>query len=178
VSFLFARRASESGESRVAERLHDHLVAATRRPVFYLQFGVPDTFEGRFDLLVLHVALTLRRLRSLGGAADHVAQELVDLMFARFDIGLREMGVSDIGVPKRMKRMAQAFNGRTASYFAALDGGDRDALADAIGRNVLGGKTDGHVLADYALQAERLLASRDLVADTQFPDLPEPRAPA
>ncbi|MDX7950746.1 ubiquinol-cytochrome C chaperone family protein [Lichenihabitans sp. Uapishka_5] len=133
-----------------AEPLHDALVAQIRQPVFYTDFGVPDTFEGRFDLLVLHAALALRRLRDLGDDGRDLAQRTVDLMFARFEIALRESGVSDIGIPKRMTRLAEAFKGRAAAYDAALAGHRPEALAEAVNRNVLGGAGDGRPLAAYA----------------------------
>ena len=172
MSFLFGRK--PSGAAVQAERLHDDLVAAIRRPAFYLQFGVPDTFEGRFDLLVLHVALVLRRLRASGKESESVAQHLVDTLFARLEIALRELGVSDIAVPKRMKRLAEAFNGRTASYFTALDAQDENALAAAVERNVLG-HPGGQDLARYALRIAGMLESSDLAsAGSALPALPDP----
>ena len=175
MSFLFRQRTPATESKDLADRLHDHLVAVVRRPVFYLRFGVPDTFEGRFDLLVLHVALALHRLRQLGERGDAVAQHLVDTMFARFDVALRELGVSDIGVPKRMKRLARAFNGRTTSYFAAFEAHDRQALGDTIGRNVLAGTGDGQALAAHAFRVKEVLALADLGApSSRLPDIPDP----
>ena len=145
-----------------------------RRPAFYLELGVPDTFEGRFDLLTLHVALALRKLRGSGAGGDEVAQHLVDTLFARFEIALRELGVSDIGVPKRMKRLAEAFKGRTASYLSALDAQDEPALTAAIERNVLG-HFGGHALAHYAMRAAHRLELCDLVsAASALPEMPDP----
>ena len=147
--FLFGR-ARETPLQAAAGRVHDALVRQIRIPLFYTDLDVPDTFEGRFDLLVLHAALVLRRLRDLGSDGQALAQTLVDLMFTRFDVALRELGVSDIGVPKRMKRLAEAFKGRTTAYEEALQNQDEPALADAISRNVLSGVTDGMRLARYA----------------------------
>ena len=163
MSILFGR-ARRSETLDLAERLHDDLVAAIRNPVFYLSDAVPDTFEGRFDLLVLHVALLLRRLRNLEPEGPDVAQHLVDTMFRRFDIAMRELGVSDIGVPKRMKRLAEAFKGRSAAYNAALDADDGHRLALAVARNVLNGQGDGLRLAHYAQAVEAGLGARDLAA--------------
>lgn len=158
-------------------RLHDALVDQIRRPVFYLGFAVPDTFEGRFDLLVLHAGLVLRRLRDCGPEGQALAQGLVDLMFARFDIAMRELGVSDIGVPKRMKRLAEAFKGRTAAYDDALARSDFAALSAAVRRNVLGGAGDGAPLARYAMAAAEALAEADAAACIDRPPLfPEPAA--
>lgn len=174
MSSLFRHRTAPDSKA-VAERLHDHLVAATRRPVFYLRFGVPDTFEGRFDLLLLHIAVILHRLRAQGNAAAPVAQHLVDVLFRRFDIALREMGVSDIGVPKRMKTLAEAYNGRTTAYLEALATNDETALAAAIRRNIQNGEGQGYDLAAYAHRALELLASCDLTsARDALPDFPDP----
>lgn len=162
-----------------AERLHDALIDRIRQPIFYIAYGVPDTFEGRFDLLVLHVGLVLRRLRDLGPEGQELGQRLVDTMFARFDVAMRELGVSDIGVPKRMKRLAEAFKGRTAAYDAALGHADADGLATAVTRNVLSGRGDGGALARDALglkaafDALTLEAIRDRVPALPIPANPE-----
>ena len=162
----------------VAERLHDALVARVRQPIFYTSFEVPDTFEGRFDLLVLHVGLLLRRLRDLGPDGQAIGQRLVDTMFTRFDVALRELGVSDIGVPKRMKRLAEAFKGRTAAYDEALGRGDADAFAAAVARNVLGGAGDGRPLARYAMTLVTALTGLSLTAVRDgVPELPAPVEP-
>lgn len=175
MSFLFGRRRTASHSQVTAEKLHDDLVAVIRQPVFYLSFDVPDTFEGRFDLLVLHVGLVLRRLQGGGPEHEAIAQHLVDTMFSRFDIALRELGVSDVGVPKRMKRLAEAFKGRTAAYHAALTAHDEKALSVAIGRNVLNNPDRGHDLARYAWKVERVLQSSDLGDRGRgLPDLPLP----
>ncbi|MCW6510728.1 ubiquinol-cytochrome C chaperone family protein [Lichenifustis flavocetrariae] len=172
--FLFAR-ASATPLQAAADRMHDALVHQIRTPFFYTDLHVPDTFEGRFDLLVLHAALVLRRLRDLGPDGQSLAQALVDLMFTRFDVALRELGVSDIGVPKRMKRLAEAFKGRTAAYEDALQKQDEPALRDAICRNVLGGTSDGTTLSRYAGALEAALQSTPMPVLQQhggiaFPD--------
>jgi cytochrome b pre-mRNA-processing protein 3 len=153
---LFRRRRPDPLQA-AAERLHDALVERVRMPVFYTAQRVPDTFEGRFDLLVLHVAIVLRALARHGADGQALSQALVDTMFARFDVAMRELGVSDMGVPKRMKRLAEAFKGRTAAYHLALDAQDQDALAAAIGRNVLSDAADGAPLAAYAVRVNAAL---------------------
>lgn len=174
MSFLVGRRRPKDVQV-AAETLHDDLVAAIRQPVFYLAGGVPDTFEGRFDLLVLHLALVLRRLGTLGNEGQDLAQHLVDTVFARLDIAMRELGVSDIAVPKRMKRLAEGFRGRTAVYDQALSAGDRPSLADAIARNLLNGRGDGGRLALYAVLADERMASMTLdMLRTGLRDLPDP----
>ena len=160
MSAWFKRRSSP--EVDASERLHDALVAVIRQPSFYTDDGVPDTFEGRFDLLVLHAALVLRRLRDLGPEGRDLAQRLTDVLFSRFDIALRELGVSDVAVPKRMKRLAEAFKGRTAAYDGALLARDHDRLLLAIGRNVLNGERAATNLAAYAASTDEHLQSVDL----------------
>lgn len=113
-------------------------MAAARRPELYEALGAPDRIDGRFELLTLHAGLVLRRLAAVGGVADAIAQDLVDSLFSHFDDTLREMGLSDIGVAKRLKAMGSAFYGRNAAYAAALDGGSSAELATALARNVYG----------------------------------------
>lgn len=115
-----------------ARALYDQAVAAARAPQFYTEWGVPDTVDGRFEMITLHVALAMRPLPL------PVRQALFDVMFRDIDRSLREMGVGDLAVPKRMKRMMAAFNGRAQAYLAALASGDETALDAALTRNVYG----------------------------------------
>ena len=122
---------------RAGFELYGAAVAAARDPWFYDSLGIPDTLDGRFDVVGLHVALLIRRLRTDAdkrGAA--LAQAVFDAMFADMDINLREMGVGDMTIGKRVKRMWEAFHGRCLAYEAALDAGDQAALATALDRNV------------------------------------------
>jgi cytochrome b pre-mRNA-processing protein 3 len=130
-------RNSAKTEERAAQRLYAAAVAQAREPGFYTAFKVPDTLDGRFELLSLHVYLLLRRLKREGEAGAAVGRALVDLMFANMDESLREMGAGDLGVGKRVKRMASAFYGRLAAYEAGL-AGTPAALQAAIGRNLFG----------------------------------------
>lgn len=117
--------------------LYGAAVAAARDARFFAALGVPDTLDGRFDLVGLHAALLIRRLRRDADArGPAVAQAVFDAMFADMDINLREMGVSDLSVGKRVRTMWEAFHGRAQAYEAALDAGDRQALALALQRNV------------------------------------------
>jgi cytochrome b pre-mRNA-processing protein 3 len=156
--------------------LYGTIVAQARLPTFYLQYGVPDTVNGRFDMIVLHVALVLRRLSVAPAPSQALGQEI----FARFcrdmDHNLREMGVGDLAVPKHMQRVAEAFFGRAKAYESALAGEEAGALTAALARNVHGGsETPGAVrLASYVRVAERHLAGLDTGAlaqgDLSFPD--------
>lgn len=126
----------ESSAKRAAHRIYITLVEQSRRPAFYLSCGVEDTPDGRFDMIAMHAALVLRRLRRDGQTTAELAQELFDLMFADMDQNLREMGVGDIGVGKRVKGMAQGFYGRLAAYDAGLQATDDETLKSALRRNL------------------------------------------
>ena len=136
---------------------------ASRRPGLYTRLGVPDTVEGRFEALCLHAILVLRRLNRLPAPASEVAQDLVNSVFTQLDASLRELGVGDMGVSKRMKKLGAAFYGRASGYQGAIEAGDTPALALALARNVLGREEDGaEALAAYVLAAAAGLARIDL----------------
>lgn len=120
----------------ITDALYEQIVAAARQPVLYADWQVPDTPLGRFEMVALHMLLVQRRLRGEPGAAQDVAQVLVDDFFTDLDHSLRELGVGDMGVPKRMKKLARMFYGRTKAYGDALDESDSAGLASALMRNV------------------------------------------
>jgi cytochrome b pre-mRNA-processing protein 3 len=150
-----ARRASRA----VIEQILGEIVAAARCRALYETLGAPDRIDGRFELLALHAGLVLRRLSALGGLADAIAQDLVNSVFAHFDDTLREMGLSDIAVAKRLKAIASAFYGRNAAYAVALDDGSAAGLAAALARNVYGAA--GPEAASKAEALARHVASLD-----------------
>ncbi len=153
---LFRRR---DPNAAIVDALYLAVSEASRRPAFYADLGVPDTVEGRFDLLTLHAVLALRRLNALPAPAPDLAQDLVDATFRHFDHALRELGVGDISVPKRMKTLAEAFYGRAKAYEEALAAPEPDALAEALSRNLFAGRP-------AVAAAPRLMASyvREAVA--------------
>lgn len=116
----------------VVASLYRACVSQARQPVFYEKYGVPDTIDGRFDLLLLHVWIVMRKLNSMP-----VKQKLFDLMFSDMDRSLREMGVGDMSIRKKMKPMIQAFYGRVQAYERALTT-DNMALESALRRNLYG----------------------------------------
>lgn len=142
--------------------LYARTIEASRHEGLYRDLGVPDTVEGRFEALVLHLILVLRRMRALPPPAAEIAQDLVDKFFREMDITLRASGVSDLGVPKRMKKLAQSFYGRAQVYDAALDSGNVAALAEALERNIYDNAQSGGPLALYVVASERQLLSEDL----------------
>ncbi len=124
------------GFSNEAHALYEAVVRQSRRPAFYRRWGVPDTPAGRFEMIALHAFLLLRRLKGDDPAGSALGQEVFDLMFADMDQSLREMGVGDIGVGKRVRRLAEGFYGRIAAYAGGLDSADPAVLAAALSRNL------------------------------------------
>lgn len=169
---LAARCRARRERAEIAQRLYAAALAQARAPGFY-RAGVPDTVDGRFDLLMLHVFLLVRRLRRDGAAGAALSQALFDAAFDDMDRALREMGVGDLGVPKRIEAMARAFYGRAAAYDAALDAEDDTALRRALGRNLVGAETAPPAFADYMRGAGRRLAAVSLLAGAcAFPPPP------
>jgi len=155
--------------------LYGMIVAQARLPAFYRDYAVPDTVNGRFDLIVLHLALLLDRL-----AEDDSLRRLGQGIFDRFcqdmDDNLREMGVGDLAVPKEMRRLAEAFYGRAQGYRAALAATGDEALVASLQRNIYAGSTSAPAgrLAAYTREAVRGLQGQGaagLAADhLSFPD--------
>jgi cytochrome b pre-mRNA-processing protein 3 len=140
--------------------VYGDIVAAARLKRLYSVMGVPDTVMGRFDALALHVILVLRRLSLLPAPADSLAQELVDRFFADLDAALREIGIGDVSVPKKIKKLGQAFYGRAEAYEKALvPDAAADALEQALARNLLD-RPDEPMLATALAQHVRSLAGR------------------
>lgn len=123
----------------VVQALYGQLVAQSRCPAFYRDLGVPDTLDGRFDLLSLHAALLINRLAADRAPQSHaLAQALFDLMFTDMDRSLRETGVGDMMIGKHVKRMADAFHGRARTYDEALAQDATTPLMAALDRNLYG----------------------------------------
>lgn len=158
---------------RLAHDLYVTIVEQSRRPEFYASFGVPDTVDGRFDLIIVHAFLVMRRLGHVEGTAAEEAkalsQAVFDLMFADMDHNLREMGVGDMKIGKRVHQMAEAFYGRVSAYEMALaEGGD--AMAEALSRNILRKPFPevlerARALADYVDRQDAALALQGAVMD-------------
>lgn len=147
---LFRRR----GLTDAAHALYGAAVARGRSTVFYRDLGVADTIEGRFEMISLHVFLVLRRLKGRASAdgGSELAQAVFDLMFADMDQSLREIGVGDLSVGRKVKALAQALYGRIAAYDTGVEADD-DTLVAALQRNVYGGRAD-----DVAQEGAAVLA--------------------
>ena len=116
--------------------LYHGIVARARAPRFYEEWGVPDTADGRLELIFAHAALVTRRLRAEGEAGRLLAQDLFDVMFADVDRSIREQGVGDLSVGKHVKRSAQTFLARARALDAGLDTGDHASIARTLDRNI------------------------------------------
>lgn len=119
-----------------ASRMLEQVVSESRKALHYRDGGVPDTLEGRFEMMVVSAFPIFYRLKGQGKAAERLAQLLFDSMFREIDMSLREMGVGDLSVPRKIKAMAQGFYGRVVAYERALDAEDAAALREAVTRNV------------------------------------------
>lgn len=149
---------------RAGYALYGAAVAAAREPLFYAELGVPDTVDGRFDLIGLHAFLLIRRLTALPSPGPELAQAVFDAMFNDMDVNLRESGVGDLSVGRKVRAMWEAFHGRCATYQSALDAGDAEALAAALTRNVWRGAPAEHAdaLARLVLVQDAHLAGQGL----------------
>lgn len=117
-------------------RQYEAITAAARAPAFYEEMQAPDTVIGRFEMITIHLVLYLRRTSKSGEAVQGLAQEVLEAFFEDVDHSIRELGIGDTGVPKRMKKFARMFYGRANSYGDALEAADQSALADALRRNI------------------------------------------
>lgn len=133
---IFSLLRRKKANYAVVVRQYETITDAARHPVFYTGMGVPDTVMGRFEMVCVHLVLYFRRTRGVDGAAASIAQEIMDAFFEDMDHSIRELGVGDAGVPKRMKKIGRMFFGRARSYEEALEANDLEALAEALGRNI------------------------------------------
>lgn len=164
----FSRRETPGTPSRgTIEAIYGMIVAQAREPLFYQGLGVPDTVNGRFDMVVLHLWMVLRRLRAAGTGAS-LAQALFDKFCDDMDDNLREMGVSDTTVPRKMKAFGEAFYGRGMAYDKALEAGG-PALAQALARNILN-SDEGAAGEPLAAYVRRTIAALEAVADDAVAD--------
>lgn len=158
---LFKPRAAQTA----GRELYRRAVAQARLPAFYAELGAPDTPEGRFEIYSLHVYLLLERLKGQGPQAAETAQAVFDTYLSALDNALREMGVGDLSVGKRMRKLGEAFYGRVNSYETALAAlPDRKPLEDLLARTVYAdiGSAAVPALADYVVAQRTALAAQSL----------------
>ena len=161
---------AESPFAAPAREAYLKVVGQARQAPFYQSFGVPDTVDGRFDMIALHAVLLIRRIKGQGPESDQFGREFMSYLFADMDRNLREMGTGDMGVGRKIKAMADAFYGRAKVYQAALDSG-APTLEEALERNVfvdvaVGGPGPGRLAANVRHQVAELDAQplADIVA--------------
>jgi cytochrome b pre-mRNA-processing protein 3 len=159
---LFLKRLFQAPRFRAeGAALYRQIAAQARLPIFYTGYGVPDTIDGRFEMLCLHTYALFHSLKGKGTDADALAQATYDAMFADVDGSLREMGVADLGVGKRIKAMTEALNGRIQAFDRAL-AAEGLALDEAIRRNVYGTVAPADIqvraMADYLRRIRVALA--------------------
>jgi cytochrome b pre-mRNA-processing protein 3 len=164
-----------------ARPAYEAIVAAARQPVFYADLAVPDTVDGRFDMIALHSFLVMNRLKKAvleGAGTEGFVQALVDEVFRDMDRSLREMGVGDLSVGKRVRKMAEVFYGRAEAYRAALGEplSERQlALEDTVNRNIFAGHDSpcAKFIGLYILKAsdhlERISIDDIMSGDLSFP---------
>ena len=165
-----------TGPSRTRiDALYARAVAQARTPGFYTAMGVADRIDARFELYTLHVLLLVMRLRELGEEGGEVAQALFDTYVSALDDALRELGVGDVAVGKKMRKLGEALYGRMQAYEAALSADDAEALSAALARNVFEREETGagRDLARYALDSRARLAAQALKALESAPDWAE-----
>lgn len=174
LSRLFGRKRQVSEEILI--RTYEAIVAAARQPLLFSSWQVPDTPLGRFESLSVHMILFLHRTKTASAEVKALGQEVVEEFFKDVDHSLRELGIGDTSVPKRMKKLARMFYGRAAAYDVALEASDGQAFAKALERNIFpDGPPWPHAgkFADYALAVAAKLAAEDdaaiLQGKTSFP---------
>lgn len=158
---IFSLFRKKSRNQSIVNAQYSALTSAARIPFFYSDLGVPDTVMGRFEMLSVVMILFLRRSAASGSESRGLAQEIVDAFFEDIDHSIRELGIGDQGVPKRMKKLARMFYGRLESYGTALGAQDRDGLAQALRRNIHPAQEDAadmRALADWMVAADAFLA--------------------
>ncbi len=164
---LFRTRPRE----RPGQSLYEAAVRQARDPAFYTRLGVADRIDARFELYTLHVLLLVMRLRDEGEAGGEAGQDLFDTYVSALDHALRELGVGDVSVGKKMRKLGEALYGRMTAYEAPLRAGDAPALAAGLARNVYESEevSAGTALATYAIGSRARLAAQAFDAVAEAP---------
>jgi cytochrome b pre-mRNA-processing protein 3 len=180
---LFLKRLFQTPRFQAEARaIYRQITGRARNPLLYTLYGVPDTIDGRFEMLCLHAYAVFHGLKGKGADADVLSQAIYDAMFAELDGSLRELGVADLGVGRRIKTMTEALNGRIQAYDRGFAAGDVE-LAEAIRRNVYGTVTPqddqvrGMTAYLHSIRSVLVRASfEDLCSARVMSQLPEPPA--
>ncbi|MGZ9100269.1 MAG: ubiquinol-cytochrome C chaperone family protein [Brevundimonas sp.] len=156
---------------RLGEALYERAVRQARDPAFYTTLGVADRIDARFELYTLHVLLLVMRLRDEGDRGADAGQDLFNTYVSALDHALRELGVGDVSVGKKMRKLGEALYGRMTAYEGPLRDGDAPALAGGLARNVYESEAaaTGAALATYALASRERLAAQSFDAVVKAP---------
>lgn len=173
-SMIFRWFAPTPREASIAS-LYGAIVAQARSPAFYQTYRVPDSVTGRLEMIILHAVLVLRRLERENASWRELGQHLFDRFARDMDDNMREMGVGDLAVPRKMRRIGEAFYGRQAAYGAAVAAADDAPLAAALARNIFAGELEERGAARLAAYSRRVighLAEQDRFeqGEISFPD--------
>ncbi len=173
-TMIFNLFKKDSKRDELADRLYRQLVDQARLPVFYTDYAIPDTINGRFEMILLHAYMLFRRLRDEDEAAKDLGQAVFDRFFKDMDHSLREIGIGDLSVPKKIKKMAQAFYGRIEAYDTAREE-SKEQLIGALGRNFFPEEesppSEVSALADYVFENDTVLGNVnvDVIKQGQIP---------
>ena len=174
VKFLGIYFGRERQEKQRADALYNHVVTASRNPILYGSNGAPDTANGRFELIILHIFMLFRRMQDDDDQVKSVKQKTFDCFLESMDVNLREIGVGPDGVPKRIQKMLENFYGRAAAYQTAIDEDSVEQMAEVIARNFYAdGKANdagAQNIAQYVFAAVKRLdqASTDDLLTSNF----------
>lgn len=158
---IFGLFKKKNHNQAIVNRQYATLTSAARIPFFFTDLDVPDTVMGRFEMLTVVMILFFRRTANSAASGQELAQEIVDAFFQDIDHSIRELGIGDQTVPKRMKKLAGMFYGRLETYAAALEEKNAEKLASALQRNIYPQKQDApsmRGLAEWMIAAEAALA--------------------
>jgi cytochrome b pre-mRNA-processing protein 3 len=166
---IFGLLGKKNNNRAIVSHQYALLTLSARKPLFYSDMDVPDTVLGRFEMLTIVLILYFRRTAASGRSGQEIAQEIIDAFFEDVDHSIRELGIGDMGVPKRVKKFARMYYGRLEAYASALDAGDLSALKTALQRNIRPDETDApdmSALAAYMIAAEEALkhVGEDVIA--------------
>lgn len=156
---------------QIGRDLYERIVAQSRRPAFYSLASVPDTMEGRFEMIVLHLFLVLDRLKTAGQDGQKLGQRIMENLVADMDDALRQIGIGDMGVPRRIQKTAAAMRERVRDYDAAI-GSPGTALEKALATHIY---QTGQPIAAHAMLARYVRAARTSLHNQATADIREAR---
>jgi len=164
---LFRQRSDE----RQGDALYALAVKQARQPAFYTSLGVADRIDARFELYTLHVLILFLRLKQGGERGEVAAQKLFDTYISSLDHTLRELGVGDVSVGKKMRKLGESLYGRMGAYEGPLRAEDVDALAASLAKNVYESAEagTGNALARYAVTSRQNLTTQSFEAVSKAP---------